>query len=121
MPRILYVDDDLNMQKMVELFMRKSNHSLSTAKNGRSALKMLENNQYDIIITDIQMPELDGLSFIDEIKKQKIKSPVVVVSAFGQDSMSEKALKKGAVKILHKPFESKQLFDVIKKFVKGKK
>ena len=119
--KILYVDDDPNMLKMVELFMRKSKYELSSAINGRSALKLLEKNKYDIIITDIQMPELDGLSLIDEIKKQKIKSPIVVVSAFGQDSMSQKALKKGAARILDKPFESKQLFDVIEKYAKAKK
>ena len=121
MPKILYVDDDPNMQKMVELFMRRSKHVLNSAKNGRSALKLLENNSYDLIITDIQMPELDGLSLIDEIKKQKLKVPVIIVSAFGQDNMSEIGLKKGAVKILLKPFESKQLFDAIDKYTKGKK
>jgi len=119
--KILYVDDDPNMQKMVELFMRKSKYNLSSAKNGRSALKMLENNSYDLIITDVQMPELDGLSLIEEIKKQKIKVPVIIVSAFGQESISDKGLKKGAVKILRKPFESKQLFDVIEKYTEMKK
>jgi DNA-binding response OmpR family regulator len=114
--KILYVDDDPNMQKMVELFMRKSKYELYVAKNGRSALKLLEKNTYDLIITDIQMPEIDGLSLLDEIKKQKIKAPVVIVSAYGQEIISQKGLKKGAVKILHKPFESKQLFEVIEKY-----
>jgi len=116
--KILYVDDDPNMQKLIELFMRKSKYQLDSAKNGRTALKLLASNTYDLIITDIQMPELDGLSLIDEIKKKKIEAPVVIVSAFGQENISQKALKKGAVKILHKPFESKQLFDVIEKYSK---
>ena len=118
MLKILYVDDDPNMQKMVELFMRKSEHKLYCAKNGRSALKLIEKNSYDLIITDIQMPELDGLSLIEELKKQKITTPVIIVSAFGQDNISKKGLKKGAVKILRKPFESKQLFEIINEYSK---
>ena len=118
MLKILYVDDDPNMQKLVELFMRKSKYELDSAKNGRSALKLLDKNKYDLIITDIQMPEMDGLSLIDEIKKKKIVAPVIIVSAFGQESISQKGLRKGAVKVLHKPFESKQLFDVIEKYSK---
>ena len=113
---ILFVDDDPNMQKMVELFMRKSKHKLSCAKNGRSALKYMENNNFDLVITDIQMPELDGLALIDEIRKINTDVPIVIISAFGQESMSRKALEKGAVKILHKPFESRQLFEVIDQF-----
>ena len=116
--KILFVDDDPNMQKMVELFIRKSKHQLSCAKNGRSALKILETNKFDLIITDIQMPELDGLALIDEIKKLHIEVPIVIVSAFGQESMSQKAIAKGAVKILHKPFESRQLLEVIEQFIK---
>ena len=116
--KILFVDDDPNMQKMVELFIRKSKHQLSCAKNGRSALKILENNKFDLIITDIQMPELDGLALIDEIKKLNIEVPIVIVSAFGQESMSQKAITKGAFKIVHKPFESRQLLEVIEQFIK---
>jgi two-component system, NtrC family, response regulator HydG len=118
--KILYVDDDPNMQKMVELFMRKSRHELTIAKNGRSALKFLEKNLYDVIVTDIQMPELDGLALIDEIKKRKIETPVIIVSAFGQESISQKGLKKGAAKILRKPFESKELFETIEKYSKNR-
>ena len=114
---ILFVDDDPNMLKMVELFMRKSKHKLSCAKNGRSALKILEKDNFDLVITDIQMPELDGLALIDEIRKVNNDIPIVIISAFGQEMVSEKALEKGAIKVLRKPFESRQLLEIIEKTI----
>lgn len=118
---ILFVDDDPHMQKMVELFMRNSPHRLTCARNGRSALKMLVNNSFDLIITDIQMPELDGLSLIEEIRKTDLEIPIVIISAFGQDKMSQRAIQKGAAKILNKPFDSNQLLNVIDQFTVGQK
>lgn len=117
MKNILFVDDDPSMHKMVDLFLRDLNYTISWAKNGRSALKMLKGNKYDLIISDIQMPEMDGLSFLQEIRKYNKKTPFVVLSAFGHERLSEKALKYGATAVLNKPFESKILQSTIAKFI----
>ena len=63
------------------------------------------------------MPELDGLALIDEIRKVNNDIPIVIISAFGQEMVSEKALAKGAIKVLRKPFESRQLLEMIEKTI----
>ena len=113
MKKILYVDDDPSMHKMVDLFLRNIDCVLSVAKNGRSALKMIKTTKFDLIISDIQMPEMDGITFLQEIRKKKIKTPIVILTAFGHENMSDKALKNGATAVLSKPFESKRLQSII--------
>jgi CheY-like chemotaxis protein len=113
MKKILFVDDDPSMHKMVDLFLRNSDYELSWAKNGRSALKMMKDMNFDVIISDIQMPEMDGLTFLTELRKKNKKTPFIILTAFGQDKMSEKAIKSGASAVINKPFESKKLQSLI--------
>ena len=117
MMRILFVDDDLNMHKMVELFLKNHEMEVTCAKNGRSALTLFSKNIYDIVISDIQMPEMNGLTLLKEIRNINNEIPFVVVSAFGQEKMSKTALTNGANIVINKPFESKKLLNVIKELV----
>lgn len=117
MKKVLFVDDDINMHKMVNLFLKESNFEVTAAKNGRSALKLFQKYAYDIVISDIQMPEMDGIALLKSIRKTNEKIPFVVVSAFGQEKMTKNALKSGANFVLIKPFESKKLINVIKELI----
>lgn len=117
MKKVLFVDDDLHMHKMVGLFLKNHMLEVTCAKSGRSAINLFKKNSYDIIISDIQMPEMDGLTLLQEIRSQDKNVPFVVVSAFGQEKMTQKALKNGANLVINKPFESKKLINVIKELV----
>ena len=65
--RLLLVDDDPNMQRMVALFLNKKNYDLEIAVNGRKALEMLDSNKYNLIISDMQMPLMDGAELLQKI------------------------------------------------------
>jgi DNA-binding NtrC family response regulator len=118
MPKnILFVDDDPNLQKMVEIFLRTTDYHLSFAKNGRTALKMYQEGSFDLILTDIQMPEMDGITLVREINKLDKSIPIIIISAFGKKSMAQKAIAEGASKILDKPFDSQALIGIIKELL----
>lgn len=116
--KILFVDDDPTLQKMVEIFLRNNSYEIAFAKNGRSALHQIKQKDFDLIISDVQMPEMDGLTMISEIKKINSELPVIIVSAFGNESLAQRALEAGAKLILNKPFESKALIAAIESFIK---
>ncbi|KAA3615720.1 MAG: response regulator [Calditrichaeota bacterium] len=115
--KILFVDDDPNIQKMVEIFLRDQNYQITYAKNGRSALRFFEKEKYNLVITDVQMPEMDGLTLAKEIRIQDKKIPILIVSAFGQENMNNKVLGEQAF-VISKPFERNELIDVIEKNIK---
>ena len=77
--RLLLVDDDPNMQRMVALFLNKKNYNLEIAGNGRKALDLLDKNKYELIISDMQMPLMDGLELLQNIQAKEIKTPVILI------------------------------------------
>lgn len=115
--KILFVDDDPNIQRMVEIFLRDSGYQITFAKNGRSALKFIENEPFDLLITDIQMPELDGLSLAKAILEKGIQIPVIVVSAFGEENISTDKLI-GDMSVINKPFDRARLIGAIEQKIK---
>jgi CheY-like chemotaxis protein len=115
--KILYVDDDPYMQRLMQLYLCDEAITLEFAGNGRIALFKLQKSIFDLVISDLQMPEMDGICLIREIRKRQITLPVVVLSAFGMESMVTDALSAGADKILQKPFDAITLISAINDFV----
>ncbi|HED11361.1 MAG TPA: response regulator [Caldithrix abyssi] len=113
MKKILFVDDDPNMHRMVELFLRSAGVELVFAGNGRSAIKHMENHTFDIIFSDIQMPEMDGIALLQYLKEKGDTTPFIIISAFGQENMAGKALELGARAIVNKPFDRETLLKKI--------
>ena len=104
---------------MVSIFFAKDHINLDIAENGRSALKRISENNYDILITDMQMPLMDGMELIGKIKKLKYKFPIIVISAFSQEDVINKYKTIGAFEVIQKPFDSKRLKQVIEKAIKN--
>ncbi len=101
------------MHRMVELFLRSSGVELIFAGNGRSAIKHMENHSFDIIFSDIQMPEMDGIALLKYLREKGDTTPFIIVSAFGQETMAGKALSLGAQAIVNKPFDREVLLKQI--------
>ena len=118
--RLLLVDDDPNMQRMVALFLNKKNFDLEIAGNGRKALEMLDSNKYDLIISDMQMPLMDGAELLQKIRVKKIKTPVILISAYTSLDMPNEANTSDFAAVLFKPFDSSNLINTIGKVLKIK-
>ena len=113
--KILLVDDDPHMQRLISIFLKKKPFELDKAGNGRIALRKIETQTYDLIISDLQMPETDGIELIKRIRGKNCTTPIIIISAYGLDSMAEKAIEEGASYVLPKPFEAAELLRTIDK------
>lgn len=115
MARILMVDDDTGTLRLLKLMLQRYNHSLELAFNGIQALERMAHTPFDLLITDIMMPEMDGLTLIEKVraKQENVTMPIIVITANGYDNISEAATAKGASYILTQPFSSKELSQAV--------
>jgi len=116
MAQILVIDDDLDMQNMLIQMMQRAGHEADGATNGKEGLALCSDKKYDIIITDIIMPEKDGLETLMEFKKTKEDVQIIAISGggrIGPDSYLNIAAKLGAKYTFTKPLERKALLDAV--------
>lgn len=113
--RILVVDDEENMLQMLKTFFTEKEYSCLTAKNGVEALKILENEQIDIVITDMKMPEMDGLDLLKNIKEKHKNISAVIMTGFSEEYTTTEALNLGADGYITKPFRNKELLLILKR------
>jgi len=109
MNTILVVDDEPNYQIVLSELLREEGFEVFTAGNGKEALKIISGTDVDLIITDMRMPELDGLGLLEEVKTLNPDLPVIMVTAFGEVEMAVAAMKAGAFNYLTKPFNNDEL------------
>lgn len=108
---LLLVDDDPNLILLVKDFLRFKGYKVFTGSNGREALKILQQESIDMIICDIMMPEMDGYTFVKEMRQNPSTEwiPVMFLSAKGQSNDRVKGLNTGADLYMVKPFEPEEL------------
>lgn len=118
MTTILVVDDDRTIRKLLALAFAKEGFDTVTAGNGRSALKQLETQPVDLVVTDIFMPEKDGLEFICDMKARQPNVKVIAISGgstpTGPDSHLSMARHLGAAEIMSKPVSMEDLVRVVR-------
>jgi len=109
MVRIMVIDDDEEMRSLLKDFFDEEGFETESASNGADALRKLTKDHFDLIITDIRMPNLTGLDILARIKRLKPQTPVIVITAFGSDQVYRKSLERGATAFLEKPVHFDQL------------
>jgi CheY-like chemotaxis protein len=115
MANILVVDDNLVVQRVVELTLRKAGYDVTTLTKPRDALEKLETKTFDLIILDINMPEMDGISLLAAIRKQENggKIPVIMFTASSWDDDRRRAESAGADAYITKPISSNALCEIV--------
>lgn len=112
---ILIVDDDPTFLMLLKYRIEDLQYDVQTAQDGQTAYDLIQNNHFDLVITDLMMPVFSGMEVMDKtINVLQKKIPFVVMSSAGQDEMVEKALTNGAADFLSKPFVINSLIDKIK-------
>ena len=118
MKRALAVDDSATMRNLVKIALEAEGFTVDTAENGRDALELTKKNTYDVVITDINMPVMDGLQFIREFRSKNRTTPVLVLTTETEASKKEEAKKLGATGWIVKPFKPEDLVRVVKRVVR---
>jgi DNA-binding response OmpR family regulator len=112
---ILIVEDDPTFLMLLKYRIEDLQYNVQTAQDGQTAYDLIQNNHFDLVITDLMMPVFSGMEVMDKtINVLQKKIPFVVMSSAGQDEMVEKALTNGAADFLSKPFVINSLIDKIK-------
>jgi DNA-binding NtrC family response regulator len=118
MNKILIVDDELNMRLVLSAMLKKEGFEVASASNGREALQILKSNKIFVVVTDLKMPDIDGIELLTRISEQHPEIPVIMITAHGTVATAVEALKKGAFDYITKPFDLDDLKNVISKAIK---
>ena len=108
---ILIVDDDLEVHDLLRSMLKNTEWSTGSALGGEEALALLESQTYDIVLTDILMPEIDGLTLLDRIRTIRPGAKVVVMTAFNRPDRVMGSLRGQAASYLAKPFSKEKLME----------
>lgn len=107
--RILLAEDEYDLRKALEVIFKHNNYSIDLVKNGEEALDYVDTITYDVIILDIMMPRMDGLTALKKIRERGITTPILMLTAKSQIEDRVLGLDSGADDYLSKPFASKEL------------
>lgn len=107
--RILIVEDEVHLAEALTQILRKNNYTVDTSNDGESGLDNALTDIYDLIILDIMLPKMDGLTILKNIRKEGLSTPVILLTAKGEISDKVKGLDSGADDYLAKPFATEEL------------
>ncbi|MGH7963647.1 MAG: sigma-54-dependent transcriptional regulator [Candidatus Binatia bacterium] len=113
--KILIVDDELNMRVLFQRILEKEGYQITCASSGEEALQHLEREWFDVAISDLKMPGLDGITFVKQAKIINPTMPCIVLTAYGSVDSAVTAMKQGAHDYLTKPIDNEEFKLVVKK------
>lgn len=116
----LVVDDSASMRQLVTFALKDAGHEVIAAENGKDAIAKLGGAKIDMIITDLNMPEMDGITMIKQLRGMPNYkfTPIVMLTTESQDGKQAEGKAAGASGWIVKPFKPEQLMEVVGKFVK---
>lgn len=109
MVKILVVDDDFLICRNLAEILTKDGHAVEATTSGKDALKLIENEGFELAIIDLVMPEIDGIDLLIGLKKKRPGLLVVMITAFATVEGAVQALKKGAIDYVGKPFKTNEI------------
>jgi len=107
--RLLLVEDEVRIAEAIKHLLKKNNYMVDNASDGEIALDLIMSGVYDVIILDIMIPKLSGLEVLETVRREKIDTPVIILSAKGELNDRINGLDMGADDYLAKPFEIEEL------------
>ncbi|MHC1727128.1 MAG: sigma-54-dependent transcriptional regulator [Syntrophobacteraceae bacterium] len=117
MDTVLIVDDERNYLLVLEALLSDEGYQVITAEGARKGLDALQEHDLDVVITDMKMPGMDGMEFMDRIRTQQPDIPVIMMTAFGSVEKAVEAMRKGAFDYILKPFKNEELKLTVRKAI----
>jgi DNA-binding NtrC family response regulator len=113
----LVVEDDQRMRELLRELFEREGYFVETASDGNRAFELLQGKAFDIIITDLKMPDVDGMAVLEKAKETQPDALVIVITAYGTVESAVEAMKLGAYDYITKPFDPERLMLIIKRAV----
>ena len=117
-PKIMVVDDDPSMLATLEGIIEDEGYEVSTAADGYRAIELATDSEHALIFMDIKMPGINGVEAYREIKKASPNTVVVIMTGFSAEELVAQALEEGAYVVMYKPFDMRQIIDIIQAVLK---
>jgi len=114
-PHILVVDDEESICQLLEVMLTEEGYWVRTATSYDEAMKLFETDQFDVVIADIMMPDVDGLTLLKDVKKVDPEIPVILITAYASLGSAVEALRYGAFDYITKPFKMDQIRYAVKR------
>lgn len=114
--KVLLVEDDPMLQEVLKETLESFGCSILAANNGREAIDLLKKEEFNVIVSDIKMPKMDGLSLLETLKQLKIETPVVMMTGYSEYK-DDQIAHAGGVVLLEKPFTKEQLKELFDSYM----
>jgi len=118
--KVLVVDDEISVRTILKQILERSGFEAETASDGVEALEKLKAGDFDILVTDINMPNMDGVALLKKSKEDYENLPVIFITAFGKDKIIIEAMKVGLNDFIEKPFKMDAVISTINRYIKRK-
>ena len=112
--RILVVDDENSLRELLSILLQREGYKVDQAADGAAAFSMVQENSYDLVISDIQMPKMTGIELLRQLREQDNDVTVMMITAFSSTEEAVEAMKLGAYDYITKPFKNDEIRLVIK-------
>tara|TARA_R110002096_G_scaffold436064_1_gene666715 strand:+ start:20966 stop:22306 length:1341 start_codon:yes stop_codon:yes gene_type:complete len=113
MKQILLVEDDVTFSGMIKKFLERHQYVVDVSYNIHNASTLLKNKNYDLVFTDLRLPDGSGIDLLNKVNKNTIRIPVVLMTSYAEVSTAVKAMKQGAFDYISKPFNPEEVLEVI--------
>ena len=108
-PHILVMEDDLNVAKGLEMVLTQEGYDVYLAGTGKLAMEAFKNKQFDLLVADIRLPDINGMEIIKEVKETKPETEVIAITGYATTSLSVEAMKLGIHNFLPRPFTEDEI------------
>ncbi len=116
---ILLVDDDKEFRKAMTRMFEKSGYAITVAADGNEALDALSDNEFDLVISDLRMPNLDGVELMEELRRQGLATPIIFLTAFGEVESYMDLMNLGAFEYVNKPVKSRKILEIAQRAIES--
>jgi DNA-binding NtrC family response regulator len=114
MGKILVIDDEKSIRRALKEILEFEDFEVDEAEDGKEGLEKAKNSYYDVIFCDIKMPKMDGMEVLENLQKEKIESPIIMISGHGNIETAVEAIKKGAFDFIEKPLDLNRILVTIR-------
>lgn len=121
MKSVLVVDDDKSMRDFFCIFLKQEGYKIQCADSGKNALELLERKEFDLVITDIKMPGVNGVDVLKKVNLLNLNSPVIMVTAYASNETAQEAINQGVYDYITKPFNIDEMRIIIRRALEKKR